>query len=1339
MESHVDEVLAEVSQHEPPLEQPSLEKPIILFDLNGVLVGERAPDERARIWTSRPGIALLLLLLPRYQLGVYSSATWKNVHAAIQQVFKDVNNGRKNLHKQHPAPLLRQSEVAALEQNSQGGQPHPAVLKKKGKKGLQFGRSIPGFVMPANASQLFTGGVFHRDHCIQDPHWETRPDGHDWDTVKPLAQAGLPLGRVLLVDNEMRKVMAGEESSAVELPTWEACTDGGVACLRKLVELLLSLPIGTDLREHSTDISAQVKACANISAAEWAGSTGTDVADEESDDEEEYEETEHGAKRRRVGEQAHADISYGYTDPAQLHHGTAAYQGWGVGSVSSGDAGAAGCPTMGDGSGYLSVGGNDSSGGSAAVGDGSGYLVPLPSWQQQQQQAPALLPPASGGFALPPGSKVSKKKPFPCEVCPKAFADAESACKHMQMKHKMEPSYTHSLGLLTPPLPFPCTIDGCIKCFATEAARTQHAHQKHGAAQQQQQQQALMAASSPEAAVSSEPTPFLVYSGEEPVAQVTGLQPGGAYQFRVLAINSQGPGPWSDWGVLGTAAGVPPPPSPPVAASRPSSSAIAIKWQPPLSSSGAPVTSYVVQLLVVGFVPSEGGEPRLVVRKPAAALAQGMNGGCHRSRAGSGSHPLSGSTDQGSQGGIGSSHGGASSASVSASTHSDEVLGENGLYHDLTGVAQAGGAEDLAPFAPQWMPVCKCNTTSTELRGLEPSTRYAIRVAAINRVGQGSWSADGLLQTAPAPPTPPSSVQAEAMGPKEIGVTWLPCALDNGAPLLAYAVDLLRLGAAGSTTFARMAHAAGSTGPWEHVINTGPSDNSALISGLHPGRSYRVRVRALNACGPSAPSSAPTLVTTHAAPPGPPGKVVVMQRGATHARFKWEPCIEENGAAVNQYWLEINGPVADDFAPSGDAAKPAGGHTGLNRRASQADSADGSMDDLASAAVLSSGEGASAWRVAYVGASTQARVNGLLPATHYWCRVTGLNRTGPGACSQAEAFTSALLPPGPPQDPEVCVENAADVLDGSWASPGAHAPTAANLRHANSEVVVVRWEPPVSNPLEAAPVGYEVQATPCGTHGGAVPGPQGPGEVRCSAPKNALECVIERGLLPGVSYLVRVRAIGAGGSGHGAWSPAVEVTAPGKLGANSESAASVSDLNDGASSASYQPSMDCPASRPGTTSKRGKGKGGQAAAAAAHAQHQQQQRSGASGGKVGGVAHKVVAQASATALSKPAPPTMTIRGMKYQAGRLWRRTKAHKLQILVFLMVAAAGFAVQNNLSVEMLRQYRDQILLTLMVLVACALVWLVAMWIAWRAPPPPKPTSKSKKKERVKAQGFAG
>ena len=38
--------------------------------------------------------------------------------------------------------------------------------------------------MPANAMELFSGGVFHREHCIQDPNWNTREGGHDWDTVK---------------------------------------------------------------------------------------------------------------------------------------------------------------------------------------------------------------------------------------------------------------------------------------------------------------------------------------------------------------------------------------------------------------------------------------------------------------------------------------------------------------------------------------------------------------------------------------------------------------------------------------------------------------------------------------------------------------------------------------------------------------------------------------------------------------------------------------------------------------------------------------------------------------------------------------------------------------------------------------------------------------------------------------------------------------------------------------------------------------------------------------------------------------------------------------------------
>jgi len=37
------------------------------------------------------------------------------------------------------------------------------------------------------------------------------------------------------------------------------------------------------------------------------------------------------------------------------------------------------------------------------------------------------------------GSKVCASKPFPCEVCPKAFPSLQAACSHMRMKHKQEP------------------------------------------------------------------------------------------------------------------------------------------------------------------------------------------------------------------------------------------------------------------------------------------------------------------------------------------------------------------------------------------------------------------------------------------------------------------------------------------------------------------------------------------------------------------------------------------------------------------------------------------------------------------------------------------------------------------------------------------------------------------------------------------------------------------------------------------------------------------------------------------------------------------------------------
>ena len=131
-------------------------------------------------------------------------------------------------------------------------------------------------------------------------------------SVQPLAGNGLLPQRVLLVDNEARKAAPGEETSLVEMPTWEKCTGGQRCCpfrgsefpvgveecvslalchlpnsrfalvadqgkssLRRLVELLLEIAgdeeimPAFDFRHHSARISEEVMACAKAQVRYW--------------------------------------------------------------------------------------------------------------------------------------------------------------------------------------------------------------------------------------------------------------------------------------------------------------------------------------------------------------------------------------------------------------------------------------------------------------------------------------------------------------------------------------------------------------------------------------------------------------------------------------------------------------------------------------------------------------------------------------------------------------------------------------------------------------------------------------------------------------------------------------------------------------------------------------------------------------------------------------------------------------------------------------------------------------------------------------------------------------
>ena len=60
-------------------------KPLLMFDLNGTLV-HRSSNGKTKHTVVRPGIAELSRLQDRFQLGIYSCATKKNVYPMVRQI-----------------------------------------------------------------------------------------------------------------------------------------------------------------------------------------------------------------------------------------------------------------------------------------------------------------------------------------------------------------------------------------------------------------------------------------------------------------------------------------------------------------------------------------------------------------------------------------------------------------------------------------------------------------------------------------------------------------------------------------------------------------------------------------------------------------------------------------------------------------------------------------------------------------------------------------------------------------------------------------------------------------------------------------------------------------------------------------------------------------------------------------------------------------------------------------------------------------------------------------------------------------------------------------------------
>ncbi|XP_050715582.1 cell adhesion molecule Dscam2-like isoform X3 [Eriocheir sinensis] len=161
-----------------------------------------------------------------------------------------------------------------------------------------------------------------------------------------------------------------------------------------------------------------------------------------------------------------------------------------------------------------------------------------------------------------------------------------------------------------------------------------------------------------------------------------------------------------------------------------------------------------------------------------------------------------------------------------------------------------------------------------EVSPLLPATDYVVRVVATNHLGRSPPSEDLQLTTsAEKPSAPPRDLRAEAMGPREVRVSWRPPPPDraHGAILgyyLGYTPVTRKVGG-GSPPQYNFTTVESSEGGRGGVESEGVWTVS--VEGLQPHTDYHVVVQAFNTEG-AGPLSPPAAVTTREDAPGGPPK-----------------------------------------------------------------------------------------------------------------------------------------------------------------------------------------------------------------------------------------------------------------------------------------------------------------------------------------------------------------------------------------------------------------------------------------------------------------------------------
>jgi titin len=363
---------------------------------------------------------------------------------------------------------------------------------------------------------------------------------------------------------------------------------------------------------------------------------------------------------------------------------------------------------------------------------------------------------------------------------------------------------------------------------------------------------------------------------------VTGLSNSVSYIFQVAAYNAAGTGPFSASSASYTPFGVTAAPTSVVGTSG--NASVSLAWTDP-ATNGAAITNHYYQLSTNGGT-TWGAAVSMGTSATSFTVSSLTNGTSYVFRVATVNAAGT------------SAYSTASTAVVPATTPaqpSAPAATVGNTTASVTWAAPANNGSAITGYSVQystdsgstWTGISGgvVSASPASLTGLTNGSTYVFRVAAINGVGTGAYSAASTGVIPYTVPDAPTSVSATA-GFGSAALTWT-------APF--------NQGRAISNYYVQYSSNSGTT--WSAATVTGTTTTSYTMSGLSANTTYIFKVAAVNIAGTSTYSSSSNSVTVYGLPGTPTG--VTTSAGQSQVTVSWS-VPSGNSSAISSYSLQYS-------------------------------------------------------------------------------------------------------------------------------------------------------------------------------------------------------------------------------------------------------------------------------------------------------------------------------------------------------------------------------------------------------------------------------------------------